>query len=188
MTTERAIRRMNFMEAKPGAFTYRMMTIILISWVCFLMFLFVIQVVRELALKHDISKMNEAVVQLDKEKDVHLNQIQRAGQRRFGVAAKEGLTNILQNRPRWSVVLGNLTKNLPAHVWLESVVVKRSEDAYKMEIFGRAKSQAAITNFIIKLESSGMFSDTALQSSRKSDSEDGFLEYDITTKPVVVGF
>ena len=66
-------------------------------------------------------------------------------------------------------------------------MVKDEEGSYKLEIFGKAKTQRALTAFIMRVESGGMFSGTSLISS-KAINKDGLLNYEIVTYPTTFGF
>jgi len=157
-------------------------------WCAFLTFIYGIQFSRQLYVKYELKSIKEKSLQLENQKQVHLEKIQKISKRRIGISAKEGVSTILQNRPKWSSVLGNLTRSLPRQVWLDSiVVVKDEEGSYKLEIFGKAKTQRALTAFIMRVESGGMFSGTSLISS-KAINKDGLLNYEIVTYPTTFGF
>jgi len=181
---EAPIKRMNFLQQSRSAITYATLLKVLVIWCVFLAFLFGVQVLRELNIKREMRNAKEAANALNMEKDGHLERIQRVSRLRVGLSAKEGLSAILQNRPRWSKVLKNLTDSLPSKVWLDSVSVVDSKTGdYEIEMFGKAKSQRALTNFIMRVESSGSFSGTSLVTSRLSGDKKGLLEYEISTRP-----
>ncbi|MBT3182313.1 MAG: hypothetical protein HN337_07400 [Deltaproteobacteria bacterium] len=180
-------QRMNFLQHSRGAITYRTMLLALALWCAFLLFIYGIQYSRQLYINHELKTIKERSTQLEGQKQQHLDKIQKISKRRIGISAKEGVSTIIQNRPRWSKVLGNLTKSLPRQVWLDSIVVVKDEDGIdKLEIFGKAKTQRALTTFIMRVESGGMFNGTSLISSKSID-KDGLLNYEIVTYPTSFG-
>lgn len=185
---EEEIKRMNFLDRGHGAITYKTMIMVFAAWCVFLVLLYGVQILREVSLKKKISAAKDYVVQLDNEKDQHLLQIQKASRKNVGLTVQQGLSDIIRNRPRWSKIVSVLTKSLPPQVWLDAVSVDKDEEGiYKMKIVGKAKSQRALTSFIMGVESSGIFSGTALVSSKMASGEKDLLDYEIITHPLVFG-
>jgi Tfp pilus assembly protein PilN len=183
-----AIKRINFLEQGHGILSYRMMVYALIAWLLFLCFLVGIQFLRTVLLDKAILHAKEAAVILEREKDNQMKQVQSVTKQSFGISAKLGFSDIILHRPRWSVVLSEMTRSLPPQVWLNSVDVKElKEGDYEIELGGKAKTQRVLTNFIMRLESTGAFRRTTLENSKAAEGESTLIEYTISTQPVAPG-
>ena len=180
--------RMNFLQHSQSSLTYRFMAVVLVGWCAFLLLIYGFQFVREMMIKSNLSSIKAEIETLEKTKTHHLDRIQRLSRRRIGISAKESVSEILQNRPKWSKVLSALTGSLPSQVWLDSAaVVKDQEGNYQLEIFGRSKSQRALTTFIMRVESSVLFNGTALVNSSTTQDKDGYTNFEVTTYPSPFG-
>lgn len=182
--------RMNFLRQRHGALTYRTMIVGFVAWCLILAAVYSLQLFRQWDAKKELAGMRQQIELLNAEKDAQIKLLETAGRQKLGGAAKEDLKAILSSRPPWSRVLRQLTKNLPPQVWLGSVKSSqgRGED-YRVEISGFAKSQRALTNFIMGLESGGYFRKTELVGTKKGDDkkEEAF-SFDILTTPVMRKF
>jgi len=123
------------------------------------------------------------------EKEENLSRIQKVSRRNIGISAKEDLSSMVQNRPRWSAVLNALTRSLPPKVWLDSVnVVKDADGNNMLRINGHAKTQSSLRSMILQLESHEMFTGTSLISSNLSPDGSGNIRYEIDTYPTRVDY
>ncbi len=182
------IYRMNFLDHGKKGMTYLSMLKVLVAWIVILASFYVFSVFRVHFLQNSILEVKSAIDALNAQKEGSLKQIQQASRKRVGSSAKKGYSSIIQNRPMWSKVLAEITGSLPPQVWLDSIhIVKDEQGGDRLEIKGRAKSQRALTNFIMKIESSEVFSGTAIVHTKNSEKYKGVLDYEITTVPQAAG-
>lgn len=181
--------RMNFLRQGRNAFTYRSMIFAMAGWCVFLAALYGVGLLRESAANRELVEVKRQIDKFNAEKDAQLKLMESLGSNRIGFVAREDLAAILSTRPAWSRVLRQLTKSLPSQVWLQSVKVMpaKGEDV-RIDITGKAKSQRQLTNFIMTLESTGLFRRTELAGTKKLMEKDAALEFDIVTTPVLNKF
>lgn len=183
------IVRVNFLKMGGSAFSYKVMLYCIAGWAVFLGVLHASQYGRIYLIQRGSAKEKARIVELNKQKDKQLEMIQALNLQKLGATVKQDLVGILARRPRWSEALDYLTKNMPSQVWLSGVTIKPDiKGDYLISINGRAKSNRALTNFVMQLESSGMFSKTALIGTKASDFEKDAIEYDINTVPMLQKF
>lgn len=181
--------RMNFLRQGRASFTYRTMKQLAIAWCLLLAAVYGVGLLRAVAARHGVAKHRERLEALNAEKDRQIQTLEAAGRERIGASAKEDLTAILTHRPIWSEVLKRLTRSMPAQLWFSSLKVQVEKGGgYSLEVSGYAKSQRALTTFVLQLESGGFFRDTELGESRKVEGEGELFQYDITTRPVFSKF
>ena len=179
---------MNFLRRGEGGLTYKGAVYIMILWVCFLGVVYGLQFIQYLSVKSDVKSTKVNISQLVREKDEQIDKVRKIRKDKGGLTAQESLEGILTERPRWSRVISSLARALPADVWLSSVKVEGGgEDWYAILIRGEAKSQRSLTNFILKLESSGLFNKTALGKTKlKGKGKEGaVISYELSTQPVL---
>ena len=182
------IYRMNFLDHGRKGMTYLSMLKVLAAWFIFLMILYGFSIFRVHYIQNNIIEAKSGIQALNAKKEGSLKQIQQASRKRVGSSAKQGYSSIVQNRPFWSKVISEITGNLPPQVWLDSInVVKEEQAGERLEIKGRAKSQRALTNFIMKIESSPIFSGTSIVHTKLSDKSSSVLVYEIITRPQASG-
>lgn len=182
------IRRINFLDQGVSVITYRSMIIAFIVWCVFLGLLYGVQFLRIYNVKGDIENSKQALIELESEKDVQIQNIRSSSNRNIGFSAKKDLSSILENRPLWSGVIDSITKSLTPQIWLSSVSVLGGKDGgYDIELRGKAKNQRSLTSFLMALESSGKFTGSSLLRSKASDGETKQIEYEIVTHPVTLG-
>ncbi|MFH1830839.1 MAG: PilN domain-containing protein [Pseudomonadota bacterium] len=182
---EASLHRMNFLKRGGSGFTYRSLIYAIAAWCIFLIALYSIQVLRYLDVRDDIKDAKTQVVKLNEEKEHQIDLVTVLSRKRIGASGKGDVASIIAHRPRWSNILRGLTRVLPSDVWLDSVNISGGGDEwYVLTIKGKSKSQRSLTNFILKLESSGIFMKTALDNTKKaSDSE--IIDYELSTQPVM---
>ena len=185
--------RMNFLQQRHGALTYRTMIIGMAAWCGILAALYGLQNLRAWDARKELAGVKQQVEQLNAEKDAQIKLLETAGKQRLGGAAKEDLKAILSSRPHWSRILRQLTRNMPPQVWLGSVKSSQLKgEEYQLEVAGYAKSQRALTNFIMGLESNGYFRKTELVGTKKGGAEvsgkDEAFSFDIVTTPILRKF
>lgn len=186
MKKDPELYRMNFLIQGKGTFTYKKMLMIFIWWFVFLTLLYGFQMARQYLVKRDMAITKKTIDMLNQEKDKQITVLQAVGRRRMGSSVRQDLTGILENRPKWSGVLNALSRSLPSQLWLESVSTELSaEGIYSLNLVGKAKSQRDITNFIMMMESKGLFSRTSLIKTKKSETAEGIFEFEMTTRPVL---
>ena len=183
------IRRMNFLRRGKAVFTYKTMLFIIGGLCAFLAALYGVQALRQLGIKRDIRLIKEEIEQLNERKDRQLKLVEEVSRKRVGVSDKERLAGILQAGPRWSNVLKVLTSRLPGQVWLDGIrVAEDSEDELMLVVLGKSRSQRALTNFMLRLESSGKFRRTMLVGTKQTEGSEGALRYEIKTYPLLSRF
>lgn len=162
----------------------------LAAWCALLAVVYVFFYIREVKFRRGIDVAKEQVKMLNDQKDQQLKLVEQAGRERIGVIAKDDLTAVLNARPRWSGVLDAITKGLPTHVWLESVVVvpgdKDNPDS--VSIKGKTKSQKSLTDFIIKIESGGRFVRSEVVRAKLADATNNIMDFEMTTTPILKKF
>ncbi|MFH0799342.1 MAG: PilN domain-containing protein [Pseudomonadota bacterium] len=182
-------RRMNFLKMRQGAFTYRSMLLILIGWGAFLCIFYAFLFLREMSVGGDVSVAKKAIEKLTEQKNRQLELLSVLGKENMGTATQDDLTAILAKRVLWSRVLKALARDVPPQMWLESIEVKQEKDGEpKLDIRVKAKSQRALSSFIMQLESGGAFKQTELASAKMATVAGGFFEYEIFTVPVMKKF
>ena len=175
---------MNFLKHGALGFTYKGMLYGFVAWLVFLGVLFGIQTARIFNFEKELSVARAKLVSLDSEKDRQIEMVRLVGKKRMGTSSKYDLATILANRPRWESLLRALTRSLPSDVWLDSVNVEPHADWYKVEMTGKARTQRALTGFILQMEGSGYFSKTALDKTELSDSQTGAFDFKLVSEPV----
>ena len=184
------IKRVNFLQQERHALTYKNMVFLLIGWCLLLVLAYGVQLGRQHLVVREIRAERKVISQLNKQKDQHLEQAAQYYRRRLGGASHSDLRAILENRPRWSRVLRELTQQLPGQVWLDSVkIMLHPSEGFLIEMTGKAKSQRRITNFLMQLESSGKFVETELDKTvRGKGGKDDVWLFRLTTHPVMTAF
>jgi Tfp pilus assembly protein PilN len=184
------LQRMNFLARKAkAAFTYKTMVFIFGALCVFIAALYGVQMMRELGIKRNIRLTKKEIGQLNERKDKQLKLVEEVSRKRVGVTDRERLAVILQSGPRWSKVLSGLASRLPGHVWLEGVrVAEDSEDEIMLVVRGKTRSQRALTNFMLRLESSGKFRRTTLLGTKGTEGSEGELRYELKTYPMLSRF
>ena len=183
---EASLHRMNFLKHGGGRFTYRSFVYGLAAWCVFLAMLYGIQFLRYLDVKGDIKDTKMQVAKFNEEKDRQIDLVKELGRTRVGTNATGDIASIIGNRPRWSKILRGFTHALPPDVWFDIMgVTGGDEEWYVLEMKGRAKSQRSLTNFIMKLESSGLFMKTALDNTKQAGDGTGNIIYELRTQPVM---
>ena len=184
------LRRMNFLARRgKAAFTYKTMIFILGALCVFIAALYGMQMIRELGIKRSIRLTKKEIVKLNERKDEQLKLVEEFSRKRVGVTDRERLAVILQSAPRWSRVLSGLAARLPGHVWLEGIrVAEDSEDKIMLVVRGKTRSQRALTNFMLRLESSGKFKSTMLLGTKRADGGEGEIRYEVKTYPMLSRF
>lgn len=177
---------MNFLAQKRRGFTYKNMLFALGGWCILLMLIFGVLLMRESFLRKKVSVLKEAVENLNKEKDQMIGMMETIGREQVGRTTKDDLTGILTSRIVWSNILHGLVRNLPQQVWLENVSAKEAEKgaAIVLNVKGKAKSQRDLTNFVMRLESSGMFKQTELVEAKRLGGAENVFAYEINTTPM----
>lgn len=183
---ETEINRMNFLSQRHRGFTYRSMLFALAGWAGFLFLIFCLFLVRETFLKKKVDMIKGSVANLEKQKDQLIRAIETANMGGKNIAAKDDLTAIFTARILWSDVLRGLVRSLPPQVWLDSIEAKKSDSGQMtMRIMGKSKTQRELTNFVMRLEASGLFNRTEIVESKRAGGADNVLDYEIDTIPVV---
>lgn|GEM_PF-1486057 len=183
---EMPVARMNFLRHVGRGLTYKGMFSLLAGWCAFLALIYGIQYLRAHDIDRDVNAAKDQIVALNAAKERQIEFVRSFGKKRMTVAAKENIETIIALRPRWSKVLRGLVHALPADVWLEGVTVGGGvEEWYTLEIKGRAKTQRALTTFILQLEGSGLFRRTALENTKQAEDKTGIFEYELSTQPVM---
>ncbi|HQC50612.1 MAG: Fimbrial assembly protein (PilN) [bacterium ADurb.Bin270] len=183
------LHRMNFLAQSRKGFTYKTMLIALGGWCVFLLLMHGLQFARYYYLGRSLASAKEKAMLIEAEKEENLSRIQKVSRRNIGISAKEDLSSMVQNRPRWSAVLNALTRSLPPKVWLDSVnVVKDADGNNMLRINGHAKTQSSLRSMILQLESHEMFTGTSLISSNLSPDGSGNIRYEIDTYPTRVDY
>jgi len=179
------LKRMNFLKKGRWAFTYLTMVKILVVWCLFLLLLYGFQSLSQRRIVNKISESKEIVSKLNTEREQLIKEMEKYNVKRMGIKGKSSLTMIIIGRPHWSAVLDGLVKNLSSKIWLNSLEASANpDDVYEVKVLGSAKSQRAITNFIMKIDSSKRFTGTTL---RGSELVGNVFKYEIATYPVVIG-
>ncbi len=188
--TTTTVRRVNFLQQERHGLNYKNMVFLLIGWCLLLALAYGAQLGRQHLVVREIRAEREVIAKLDEEKDQHLEKAAQYYRRRLGGTSHSDLQAILENRPSWSHVLRELTQQLPGQVWLDSVkIMLHASEGFLIEITGKAKSQRRITNFLMQLESSGMFVDTELDNTvRGKGGTDDIWVFRLTTHPVMTDF
>jgi Tfp pilus assembly protein PilN len=177
---------MNFLKQGSSGLTYKSLVYGLAGWVVLLGVIYGIQFLRYWLLRDEMTQAKHQVTNLNEEKEKQVEMIKLMSNRRIGVSAQENLTVIIANRPRWSRVLQEIARALPSDVWLDSIKVKGGGDEwYTILIRGEAKSQRVLTDFILRLESSGLFAKTALDNTKLASKASGSVSYELSTQPVM---
>jgi Tfp pilus assembly protein PilN len=180
------INRMNFLRRGEGGLTYKGAIYIFIVWVAFLGIIYGFQFFSYLSAKADVKKTKAKITELVKEKDEQVELVKKISTRKKGMTSQEDLESILTDRPRWSRIIKGMARALPPDVWLDTVkVTGGGEEWYTLVVTGKSKTQRTLTNFILKLESSGLFNKTALGKTKFSSKDGGVIDYDLTTQPVM---
>lgn len=181
--------RINFLIRSRSKFTYRRILYIFAVWFSILIVLYGLQLVRYAYLERSVAAARESFERLNAQKEKHIELIEALSRRNVGLSARKDLSGILEVRPRWSLVLRALTRRLPPQVWLGEMRVYQDEkEVDVMEIKGRAKSQRALTTFVMQIESEGKFDRTELVGTRRIADTKGVLEYDLRTYPIMAAF
>lgn len=152
------LHRVNFLDEQRGRFTYRNMLVIMAVWCGILFLVLGFLWIRELMLFEKLDDAKEGIKLLNDQKEQFIKVVEVASKKQVGTTAQDDLAQILTDRPLWSNVLGLLTRALPSHVWLSAISVAKDKDQIpKVDIKGKTKSQRALTDYVIKLETSGKF-------------------------------
>lgn len=182
------IYRMNFLDHGKKGMTYLTMLKVFVAWFVVLGVFYSFSLFRVNYIQNNILEAKANTEALNAQKEGSLKQIQQASRKRFGTSAKQGYSSLIQTRPMWSKVISEITGSLPPQVWLDSIhVIKEEQGSERLEIRGRAKSQRALTHFIMKIESSPTFSGTAIVHTKLSEKKKGELEYEMVTIPQTAG-
>lgn len=181
--------RMNFIGRRWGVVTYRIMVFAMLGWLVLLSAIYGFILLREASLRGDVNLAKKELAMLNDEKDGQIKRVETLGRGRMSAMAKGDLKGVLLARPRWSDVLKSLARSLPPQVWLEAVGVTTEKDGVRrLNVTGRAKSQRALTSFIMQLESGGQFKRTELVRAGQTGDAERALEYKINTIPVMENF
>lgn len=183
---ETSIRRMNFLKHGGSGLTYKTLAYGLAGWIVLLTLIYAFQYGRLWLLRDDVVQTKSRLSKLNQEKEKQVELIKLMSNRRVGITAQDNLATIIANRPRWSGMLKGIARSLPADVWLDSIKVKGGgEEWYTILIHGEAKSQRALTDFILRMESSGLFTKTALDNTKLASEASGTVNYELSTQPVM---
>lgn len=189
MKKEPEIRRMNFLNRGKAGFTYKDMITALSGWVVFLVLLIVIQFARQAGINHNIKTAKKTVEILNIEKDRQIEMVQVMGKQRVGSAVRQDLTGMIELRPLWSKVLDSLGRCLPAQVWLDAIKTSQGPDgALSLSILGKARTQRDITNFVMQIESKGLFQRTSLVKTKQIEGNEILQEFEMVTYPQMSKF
>ncbi len=182
---EQSIHRMNFLRHGRSGVTYRTLLYALAAWCLFLVAIYGLGVLRWAWVQRGVAEAKVKLVRLNEEKDRQLELMRTTGKKHGGAVSKDGIAAILSGRPRWSGTMRAMIRALPADVWLEGVSVTggSGEEWYTIRVTGKAKSQRALTTFIMQLEGSGYFRQTALANTKLTQAG-GVFQYELTTQPV----
>lgn len=182
---EQSIHRMNFLRHGRSAFTYRTMIYGLAAWCLFLIVLYGLEVLRFAWVQRSVEDSKTQLAQLNEEKDRQLELMRTVGKKRGGTVSNDNIASILAGRPRWSGAMRAMIRSLPADVWLDGVNVTggSGDEWYSIRVTGKTKSQRALTTFIMQLENSGYFRQTALTNTKLTRAG-GAFQYELTTQPV----
>ncbi len=181
--------RMNFLRQGRAGFTYRTMFFITFGWILILVAAYGAQFLYGMGIEKEIAEARVKLDALTAEKDAQIKALEAIGRDSVGSTAKEDLAAVLMTRPNWSRVLRQLTRSLPPNLWLQSIrVVSRQEGDARLDISGKAKAHRQITNYIMTLESSGLFRKTELLQTKKPSENEPELEFDIVTIPILSKF
>lgn len=182
---EVSINRMNFLKHVGRGFTYRDMFYILGAWCVFLVIIYGIQILRLYNVTSRMAQLKEQSTQFSTEKDNQIKMLKSINKKFVATTAKDNVASIISSRPRWSKILRGLVRALPSEVWLDGIAVAGGGDEwYALKIKGKAKSQRALSTFIMRMEASGLFSHTALENTKLTDEKAGFFDYEMSTQPV----
>lgn len=181
---EQPIHRMNFLRHGRSGITYRTMIYAISAWCLFLVMVYGLGMLRWVWVQRNVEGAKAELALLNEEKDRQLELMRTMGKKRGGPVSKDNIASILGSRPRWSGTMRAMIRSLPADVWLEGVNVTGGGDEwYTIHVNGKARSQRALTGFILQLESSGYFRQTALTNTKLTQSG-GVFQYELTTQPV----
>jgi len=182
---EAQLHRMNFLRKARYGFTFRDMIYTIAAWYLLLMAIYGIEIFRSYNLDHRIDATKARLTALSTEKDRQV-ELARTVVKKEGGPAKENLGALLTRRPRWSKVIRGLSQVLPADVWLNDVEVTGGDDQwYMIKVEGRARSQQSLTDFILGLETGGMFLGTTLEKTGQPEGPERIFTYSLQTQPSV---
>jgi Tfp pilus assembly protein PilN len=179
------LHRMNFLKRARFGFTFRDMVYTIAAWYLLLMMFYGIEALRIYGLERRIDTAKATLVQLTSEKDRQA-EIAKTSIKSKGGVTKENLGALLMRRPRWSKVLKGIVQIMPADVWLDEGKVTGGDDQwYTIEVSGKARSQQSLSDFIMRLETSGDFLGTSLENTGQPGVGEKAFTFDLKTQPSV---
>lgn len=161
------IRRINFIEKEPFAFTYRKMLLIGVTLVSIVIFLSGIQWVRARILEKKIAVVTGEVVKLKEERERLAKKLMAESGPSTGGQAE--LLKIFDSSFSWPVILREITAQIPRSLWLLSLQpgAKPESGQRGVSLKGRAEEAVAIAAFVKALAGSPHFRNVVLTSSKQ---------------------
>lgn len=172
------IQRINLIEKEPFRLTYEKLILIGVGVILLCASLFFVQVLRMKANEKRIDRLSAQITALKIEREKRLK---RSDSRWQGGPLFE-LKKIFDQTPVWGKVLTDLSRRLPATVWLTGFkTFKREGTAGKgLVLNGIARDPADLTVFLSRLGESPFISRAVLSSSKKDSAGFTFaMECDI---------
>lgn len=171
------IQRVNFIEKKRLAITYRMIAnaYLVAIGICGLLYGYAI--ITYMHSQKTIRDLQLGIVQLQKEKE----KLMKKEKKNTGTGPFVAIQDELEQVPQWSLLLDSLSQILPHQVWLKEFKTRAQEkEGHKREVQleGQAKNAQAISTFLKMIEDTPFFEDVVLRSSEEDKT--GVFDFEIS--------
>ena len=205
-----SIQRINFLEKKPFALTYRNMTVIGGALVAFCLLLYGVQFTRSLRLDKRKQVLSMEVQTLNKEKELFMRAVASASGTAALSETRTVLLGFLDHSISWPAVLRELSVQAPASLWLTTVTCNEkgavlaapvgnkenqppatatatASSRIDLAINGQAVQAVSIASFVKSLSTSPYFKNVNLTSIQQVKNPQGDVYQFVVELTVVAG-
>jgi Tfp pilus assembly protein PilN len=173
--TKAIVKRINFIEKEPFVLSYRKMLWIGGILVGVAVLFYGAQRTRVFVLEKKVTQLNSEVTKLKEERDRRLKELEGASGDPTA-SARSVLFRIFDDPLTWSVLLKELTLQIPNSLWLSSVKSHEKPDAPSQRgigLDGQANGAEAVSHFVKSISESPYFEKVILTSSEQAKKSQG---------------
>ena len=170
-----SVARINFIEEARWNLTYRRMLLIGTGTIGLLVFLFLVQNIRQYYWHRQVGRLGQELLLLKTQK----NEVRegRAGgttQVGGGASAYDRLSLLFEKRVVWSSLLQNLSATTPPRLWLTGIISRDKEEGSTVKILtlkGKAHRTETVSEFVSGLTRLKGITNVVLETSERESQE-----------------
>lgn len=173
--------RMNFLKCGQKGLTYGGLVTIGAAFVALLMLWYAFGLIRISLAKRSSAQLQQAISQLNVEKETRMSSMQLLAKKPIGATAQEELLAIFTETPQWSLLLHETASRLPRQLKLTSIRSERHEASGERRLIftGQSNGTRAITGFVSALKRSSLYRSAELMDSKRKEGDAKLMEFTI---------